>query len=243
MAAASGVRSYAQILVEDYGADEVWTGVQSAADAYVNAARAGSFSGVTAQNAAGPVTGTLAGYWDGTNDYWNVYTSGGGVGLADIFNGGTGAIVGWLKADSGAWTDAANRSIINLLADGNNYIRIYKTTVSNTLRFEYKAGGTAEVYVHTYSSLTWTSFYMRWDQPGDIVQYGINGSQVGGDFTGIGTWAGSLNATQTTYGALNTAPSLIWKGHLAYISLWAGTAPSIATYTAMDAAAATAGAD
>jgi hypothetical protein len=239
-------KTYAQILVDDYGAAEVWPLVNIASGttitAYVNAARNGTLTGWGLQNAAGPVPGTLAPYTDGVGDLGDVLTSGGGVGLVDIFNGATGAVFGWVKKP--AW-DATSRTMFYVRnAPNTSAIFIRELNATGFMRFEYVAGGTGETIQQSGLSTTdWFSWALTWDisagASGEVKAH-INGSQIGSTATTLGTWAGPI--TSAYIGAV-AAGTFLHLGHMAYYAIKAGSVWSGAEIAAMHAAAATSGAD
>src|SRR3990172_10333685 len=80
--------------------------------------RTGAYTGVDLGQ-AGIGDGKTCPWFDGANDYNNVYTTS----LRDAFNGSEGTVAIWAKVNSAAvWTDGANRIIFRLRVDGNNYV-------------------------------------------------------------------------------------------------------------------------
>lgn len=242
--------TYAEILRDTYGASEIWPLVNIASgttiSAFINSARNGTETGWDLQNAAGPVTGTLAPFSGGAGDFGNIYSSGGGVGLADILNGQEIALFAFFKANSAAvWSDATIRTIFELRAPGTNYAVIRKSSTSNQLNWFYGAGGVLKSGNITYSGTGWGSFGLRASKAGDLVQSFIDGAPST-SATGLGNFTGALSSNLATIGAFNAStPTLIWHGWLAYAAVWfgSGNLPSDAEFAAMHAAAATAGPD
>ncbi|MBD3354305.1 MAG: hypothetical protein GF364_22675 [Candidatus Lokiarchaeota archaeon] len=243
---AAVTRSYATILEEDYGADEVWPLVDIASGttihAHVNSNRDGTLTGWDLQNAAGPVPGTSAPYSDGANDCGNIYTSNGSDELADIFDPAEGSFLAWAKVQAAsAWTDGESRHILTLGPNSNNRIVLLKNATDNTVIMSYKAGNHADQVVYNpFSSTDWFYIGMSWSVADDEVRAYLNGSQVGGTQTGLGTWAGDL--TNALIGAYFSTTA-IWHGLLAYAAVKFGSVWTPTQFSEMHAAAATAGAD
>jgi hypothetical protein len=175
-------------------------------------------------------------------DLGNILTSGGGVGLADIFDGATGAVFGWVKKP--AW-DATNRTMFYVRnAPNTSAIWIRELNSTGFMRFEYAAGGTTETIQQSGLSTTnWFSWALTWDisagASGEVKAY-INGSQIGSTATTLGTWAGPISLA---YIGAVAAGTWLHLGHMAYYAIKAGSVWSGAEIAAMHAAAATSGAD
>ena len=156
--------------------------------------------------------GHTSAYFDGANDYVNVYSAS----LAAAFNGAEGTIIMWLKVhDVGVWTDGLRHFAVRLEADGNNNVSIMKTT-TNQLYWYYVAGG---VSLRPELIVTPTNFIctgLTWSKDNDRVKAFYNGPQADVTKTGLGVWAGVLDATRTVIGALNTASVYSWYGYLAH---------------------------
>lgn len=218
---------YEDTLINVYGASEVWPLVDIASGttitAKVSSNRNGTLTGWDLQNSAGPVSGKLAPYSDGVNDKGNILTSG----LNSIFDGEVGWMAICLKAESAAvWTDGASRGAFHVLADGNNYIKIYKPEAVSRLQLICRFGGAGASQQVFDIAHDWIQCVITWNKPeGEIGMY-CQGILTGGIKTGFtSTWAGSL--TNATIGALAAVPlSNVWKGNLAYAALGFGTALS-----------------
>lgn len=239
-------KSYAAILRDDYNADEVWPLVDIAAGvtipALVNSDRNGTLQGWNLQNTAGPVTGTLAPYSDGANDYGNILTDVGTTGLKQIFNGTTGSAFVWGKVvNVGAWTDGAVRNLFRLEANATNYILLTKSNTNNRFQFLYFAGATLEIVnLNGLVTTDWFSVGMSWDKTAGAsgeVKAIWNGAQTGATQTGLGVWAGAL--TKALIGAETTVPVSVWDGWMAYAAVKFGSVWSPADFLAMHNAAAT----
>lgn len=155
--------------------------------------------------------------FDGTNDFVNVYS----VTLRDAFDGGEGTTSAWAKvSDAGVWTDAANRVVVNLNVDANNYAQIYKPTTNNTIRGRYRAGGTIELVNDTTTTTDWIHLAITWSATADAFKFFTNGRKIGSATSGLGVWVGNLGATTTCIGVDNTAPAMVWDGWIAHVAVW-----------------------
>ena len=150
-------------------------------------------------------------YFDGTAGYINIFSTA----FANAFNGAEGTILIWPKVyDAGVWTDAVTRWIIHFSVDGNNTIRIYKDA-SNPLTWLYNAGGTALSVTLAVTPTNFMRLGLTWSKSNNKVRAFYNGVQTSVDKTGLGVWAGALDATKTVIGAYNTTPVSVWYGYLA----------------------------
>jgi hypothetical protein len=236
-------RSYATILHEDYGADEVWPLVDIASGttihAHVNGNRDGSLTGWDLQNAAGPVTGTQAPYSDGANDYGDIYTSNGSDGLNDIFDGGVGSIFMWLQTSS--WTDGNYGVGLILYVDSGNSLALRKQNVNNEYYWRYEAGGTGHTHTKSVSPADWFSVGLSWNKDAGAsgeVKFFWNGAQDGPTATGLGVWSGSLVSTRCSIGsAFGNGANNPWDGLLAYAAVKFGSIWTPTDFANMHAAA------
>ena len=229
---------YTQLLIDTYGASEVWrlTDIESGTGilAQVSSARDGVLQGWTLQTGGSPVSGeaTQAPYSDGVNDYGDIATAS----LSSIFNGQVGSVFMWFKADAAVWGSSADRTVLTL-SQGNVSTNLILIRLSNSgVEYFYRAGTVTETHIEAYSSTNWTSAGINFNLGGDLAQFALNGSQVGGDQSGLGTWSGGTLAA--VIGALTTVPSFVMLGSLAYLAVKFGSTWSIAEFAAMHAAVA-----
>ena len=178
--------------------------IQSNAAAYSNA--------VLYQN--GFVSGEKSVYFNGTNSFINLYTTG----FRDDFNGAEGSITIGAKLDE-AWSETTERYLIRLYKDGSNTVRIRKSN-SNRITFEYAAGGTIQTRVLTLSDTGFFTVGVTWSASNDRLRFFYNGVQLGADITGLGTWSGSLVSTICVIGAASTGAAALWKGWVARYAIW-----------------------
>ena len=177
------------------------------------AARDGTYTGVTLGQSVLPFT---CPYFDGVNDYIEIYTSS----LASAFDATLGTLFGWYKVATGAWTDGADRRFCELRADGDNRISVAKTAVNNQVTFVISAGGTLEIIVKNDASDTGLfSIAATWNAAGNWTAY-YNGVQEGTPVSIDGTWVGSLANNAVCIGVLNTTPTFPWNGYAAHFAIW-----------------------
>lgn len=224
-----GLPSYSSILIDTYGAHVVFPLVDIASGTTITAktdsAYNGALVGWTLQNAAGPVTNTLAPYSDGTSDYGAVDT----VALRAAWNGGIGSCVMFGQVSAvGDWTDTVTRELFSWKVDNNNWIRAYK---HGTLGLDaYVAlGGNASIRRQTTATTAWFMVGISWQDSanGNAVKAYFNGTQVGTTVTGYGAWAGTP-VTLALGSAADNGASAVWKGWLGYAafkfgSVWSAT--------------------
>jgi hypothetical protein len=227
--------NYAAILAKVYGASEVYPLVDIASGtnilAYVNSARNGTLTGWALQNTAGPITNTLAPYSDGVesgsgSDVGNIDS----VSFRSIFNGAIGSMVCFGKLyDASVWSDGADREIINIKADNNNWLRFYKQVTNNTIRAWISIGGvTKTITVGSISTTDWFQLALTWQDSanGNAAKLFLNGSQIGTTQMGFGAWSGT--PTISLLGALNSSGGEVWNGWMAHAafkfgSIWSQT--------------------
>jgi len=161
--------------------------------------------------------------FSGTNQYVNIYSAG----FASAFNPNEGTISLFVKGST-VWSDNANRLLIELRADNNNYIHLFKSG-TNDISWERMAGGTSSAMGTSFAaadmdqlkppSSEWHHLAISWSVSNDRVRASLDGSQVGYEVTGLGTWAGSLASTMTVIGALSTG-LFFWQGQIAKVAIW-----------------------
>lgn len=204
---------YDQLLINTYGASEVWPLVDiasgTAITAKVAAARNGTLTGWDLQNAAGPVAGTLAPL-SGTNDLGSIFTAS----LVSAFDGTAGSLIIWCKHTDWTTTDQYGMHLYN---DVNNFVRITHDA-ANRLSWQYYAGGTALTRTKTsVTSTAWMCLGITWDKAADEVRCYYNGVQEGVTLTSLGVWSGNIQyAGILSFISANKKP---WIGHGAYAAV------------------------
>ena len=176
----------------------------------------GAYTGVDLANAAGP-DGTYVPYYDGTNDYLNIYSAG----LNTDFSGAAGTILAWAKVSgAGAWADGVARSIVWMEVDANNQIYIQKSAGNNRVNYKYGAAGTSNFYgVTSISPTGWVCYALTWSAAADKVIVYYNGVPQTTMAT-LGVWAGNLSATKCTVGSTYTTPGSVWAGWIGPVAIW-----------------------
>jgi len=179
--------------------------------------RTGAYTGVDLGQ-AGIGDGKTCPWFDGVNDYNNVYSTS----LRDAFNGAEGSVACWAKVNSAAvWTDGVERFIVRFRTDGASNVLIEKNAINNQIQWEYRAADTVQSRVSTvYNLNTWLHLALTWSKSGDVVRAYGNGEQVGADMTGLGIWAGELLGWASLIGAFVTTPGAVWHGWLAHVPVW-----------------------
>ena len=176
----------------------------------------GAYTGVDlAQPGIGD--GRTAPYFDGANDYTNVYSAG----LAAAFNGAEGTLLVWARvADAGVWTDGASRYMMNLYVNASNRIHIVKSSSNNLVAMLYRANGTSQQHSFSAFTLSWLALALTWSAADDEVCGYANGVAAGVPLSGLGAWAGVLSASTTVIGAYSTTPTGVYLGWLGHAALW-----------------------
>ena len=172
----------------------------------------GAYTGVTLGQPGVPGMGMTVPFYDGANDYNNVYS----VALATAFSGIAGTIlVHAIVNGVGVWTDGITRYIVRLIADGTNVIYVLKSGVANRLTVQYTAGGVPEVIDIATTTIDWFTLGITWDfnagLNGEVRAY-FNGVQSGATATLLGVWAGVLAAFGALIGAGSAAPANVFHG-------------------------------
>ena len=137
----------------------------------------------------------------------------------DGFLGDQGAVIIPAQvANVGVWADGIARQIIQVGADGSNYLFIRKTVANNGIQFHYRAGGILEEQtIAGLDNIDFATYGMTWDiAAGAIgeVRYYIQGVPVGAVDVGLGTWVGDLLNTGVVLGASSTVPASVWSGNI-----------------------------
>ena len=181
--------------------------------------RNGAYTGVDLANTPGPATGYSHPYFDGANDYCNIY----GASLAAAFNGQSGTAALWVKLYPGDWAVNAYRTALMISADGNNVLQLYKNNTGTRFDYFYRAGGTIDTLLYTTSSPAgWFHVAFTWSKAADNAKAYFSGVQVGSTLATLGTWAGAPAADLTNIGAEDNSPAVTtpFKGWLAHAAIW-----------------------
>lgn len=139
--------------------------------------------------------------------------------LAAAFNGAEGYvhIVGRVR-DSGVWSDAVTRYLLNLQVNGNNSVKFFKTGTPNANLARYIAGGITKDITVTLSTTDDFLVTLAWSKANDVFRAYVNGAQVSTDQTGLGTYSGTLaGTTSQALGASATSGVSPWDGSARYL--------------------------
>ena len=189
----------------------------------VNGAQNGTYSSdVSAMGiGTGIGDGNDAPYFDGTNDYCNIYSAT----LNTVFNGATGTMMIWYKVNgAGVYTDGTARNSFSIYDGVQNYGKLYRSTADNRCDWMFEAGdGQAFVSDFPSSVITWIHGVMTWsDANNDDEMKGYkNAAQVGATSAALNAWAGDgLDPATCCIGAESTVPGKPWHGWLAHAAAW-----------------------
>lgn len=178
----------------------------------------GTYTGVTWDGTQHP-KGTPVPFWDGANDYGDVYSAG----FDSAWNQNEGCVLLWLKAnDAGVWTDATTRYMFVANSGVSDLFWIHKTTTDSQVWFRRVGNGTSQQIVDTsFSGTDWISVLMSWSVANDEFKAYKNGTQLGTTQTGLVAASDTtLITSQTALGAGNTTPANVWHGYLGYATVW-----------------------
>ncbi len=127
----------------------------------------------------------------------------------------------WFKVASGQWTDGTARNTFFIAADFSNYFAIQKKTVSNYINGIYAAGGTVKNADVPCSATTWQHIVMTVSQSNNRIRMYLNGTKIGADVTGLGTWTGNLANDKTGLASRSgTSAAVPWIGSLAHLTVY-----------------------
>jgi len=156
---------------------------------------------------------------DGVNDVDDVWSPE----LNSAWNPLAGTMLIFAKvADAGVWTDSTTRIATMIKADSLNFIDMFRSTVDNTIQFNFRANSVIETVATTDlgGSLDWFMLAMTWDVSADEMKAYVNGAQVGSTQSGLGTWVLNLDDQTNVIGAASVLASSVWDGWLAHYAIW-----------------------
>lgn len=183
----------------------------------------GAYTGVTLGQPGVPEMGLTSPFYDGTNDYNDVFSAG----LAADINKDELTVGIWGKINAASlWTDAVAKEIFRLRFGGGGggaYLRAYKSGTAGQIvvvRYEGSGGGGAQTITWTTGSPTgFFSMFITQSIAGDALKlYDSDGVQVGATQTGLSTYEGTLD--QFWIGDSSGGPGAPWHGWLAPTMLW-----------------------
>lgn len=166
----------------------------------------GTWSG-TPQRAAvdGPSVGMGKAPAFSSDDVINWFSSGVGGSAAQLAAGLVAGIFSlnlWVRPNGGTGRFV---SIRVTMADTNNRILIYQPNAT-TISCFYAANGTPKSVDITVEAGKWYNVGMTINKPQDRMRVISNGVQIGSTQTGLGTWAGTPDATLMCWGAEQSSP-------------------------------------
>jgi len=132
--------------------------------------------------------------------------------VSNDFDGDVGTASIWMTADAvGAWMTA-----LALKVNGgyDNYLALYWNDPGGTFGFNYSSGGTDRPYFSSdiADDSTWHLVTKTWDKGADEVKQFLDGEPIGGTLTGLGTWAGVIDAYPTIGADGDSGRSGRWNG-------------------------------
>jgi len=176
--------------------------------------RDGAYTGVTLGE-TGIGDGNTCPFFDGTNDYNNIYSAG----LSSVVSGDTGTAMIWCKVyNVGVWADASARRAIILKYDWSNYVTLHKESGGLGFNFRHQSPANENNVYYDVDNIAWFCAVLTWDRGADAIKAYINGSQYGATQTGMAAWAGAIG--DAGIGARVTFPTDPWYGWLAHAAVW-----------------------
>ena len=178
----------------------------------------GLYSGPTLAQVSDPFGETLIPSFDGVNDFVDNI-----VNIDSNFNGAEGSFNIWVLITDAVFKDNTSDMFIRLQVDSNNFIWIRKKNEGGAVRYDaaYKAGGTQD-YTGALGGIAgdvWNMFTITWSASNDRVRLYDNATLCK-TMTTLGTWAGSLDASNTVLFAGSDVPADLFKGDAAYPAVW-----------------------
>lgn len=228
-------RTYADILVNDYGATVVFPLVNipiasSTITAYNDPSAL--YSGVIGgsgvppywllQNDDGPVPGSLAPFNNGAG-YGNILSTA----LINSFNKDIGSAFLWCTSTWGSSAGTAHMLMLEAAGSANR-VEIFRN--NNSLTCRYRAGNVSKAVssvIGTPASLF--SCGISWNKPADEVKVYVNGSQLGSTQTGLGTFT-SNPLSVAIIGAGSLTPTTSLTGLMSYYAFIMGDVWSVFDY-------------
>jgi len=150
----------------------------------------------------GPGHGRSCALFDGANSFVNLYSAA----LNTAFDGAEVTFVIRCKmSDVSQWSDDGQYHLFRFAADANNQTLIKKQT-DNTIIGQVRSGGTWVDKSQDCSGFTddWYCFALTVSETNDRLRFFSNGVQLGLTQTGLGNWAGNLDATMALLGGWST---------------------------------------
>ncbi len=176
----------------------------------------GTYVGVTLGDPGVPGMGFTSPFFDGVNDFVNIYSAA----LAAAFSGAELTITGFGMVNPGAWTDGVSRRAVTFETNANNQHFLKKDNTNNVFEERATNGGVSRLFQIIDGGADFFHFALTVSESADEAQGYLRGLPIGGVLNGLGVYAGALLATRTLIGALTTAPLLPWHGWQGPCTLW-----------------------
>ena len=208
----------------------LWEAAGVTAECLVNSpAQDGTYTGVTLADTLGPDGVNYAPFFDGANDFVNVFSPV----LQAAFNGALGSegtlMAWWRVANVGVWTDGAHRYAVQFMEDWNlNRISLNRHNVNNQFRFRYRPNGiTEEVFRMGESSVAWIHTTITWSNSADEFIAYWSGVQEGAIQAGLVGWTDNIQNEYMGIGTYRTdgGGSNLWHGWVDHVAIWDSALP------------------
>ena len=154
--------------------------------------------------------------FNGSTQYVNCDTAAGDM------NAASGTISAWVRISDAM---SANGQVLKASTDSNNQLHLQYHNASEEWRFTYKAGGTVDLAVSSTTAEDtgdWVHVAMTWDASEDELKGYVNGTQVGGTKSSLGTWSGAIN--ECYIGTNTLASNSFFKGNINEVSIFTNVA-------------------
>lgn len=186
----------------------------------VNPAQNGTYVGVDLGQ-PGIGDGWTAPYFDGANDYCNVYS----IRLRDTFPYAIGSLMVWFRMAEGAWADATDRQVLSFREGGANGVYVWKSPNVGRLILRFRSTtGILSSIINGNTSTDWMNAIMTWSlntpAAGGAAQHYLDGIALNPPPDASIERFGLVDSIYTCIGALYTAPSQVMHGHVAHCAVW-----------------------
>ena len=152
--------------------------------------------------------GLPANSYNGTSQYDDFYSAA----FKSAFNPSECTVITLMQvANTGVWTDGIARMLVRMLASGDNFITLRKSSINNEFNFIYEANNIRQTITKSTLTLDRVMVAMTASDSNDQV-IGIFNDEIVDTQNGVGTWVGGLLSYQTVIGAGSTAPVNVWSG-------------------------------
>ena len=183
----------------------------------VNPAQNGTAVGVTwASDNTGPF-GTPAPYFDGANDYVDIFSAA----LTAAIDVNTGSLMIWLRRENPpGWNAGDSDGIVRLqFVNSSNVITIYKLNTALEWRYQQGASIATVNTVQGAADDAWMCAVMTWE---DIVTRDLHAYKDGVEDAGspANPTTSPVGAfSMAVIGALSLVPANVWQGWVAHVAI------------------------